>query len=225
MRVLVLPGMDGGAALSAAFRGRLAEHHDVVAVEYPGDEAWSYERVAAHVRALLGARPEAAGLIAESYSGPVAIRLAAEPPSSLRAVILVATFARSPMPWWVPVRALGPLVRRPPPPFAIRHLMLDADGGDPDAVGAAIAAVSPSVMARRMREVAAVDVRAELARTRVPILALRATRDRLVPASRFVARDAPAMDVRAIEGPHLLLHARPRACADAISSWLSEPAR
>ena len=91
-------------------------------------------------------------------------------------------------------------------------------------VRAVIDTPSPAVMAHRMRDVAAVDVRSELAGIRAPALALRASRDRLVPASRFVSRDTP-IETEVIDGPHLLLHARPQKCASVIEGWLSERGR
>jgi pimeloyl-ACP methyl ester carboxylesterase len=46
-----------------------------------------------------------------------------------------------------------------------------------------MAQVSPQAVHERLREIARVDVSAELARVRVPILYLQGSHDRLVPAS------------------------------------------
>ena len=46
-------------------------------------------------------------LLAESFSGPIAIRVAADPPPGLAGVILCGTFAKNPFPWLRPVRALA----------------------------------------------------------------------------------------------------------------------
>ena len=89
MRLVVLPGMDGGASLSARFRGLMSEAHEADGVEYPTHEKWGYERLTEHVRAVLSASAEPTVLLAESFSGPVAIRLAATPPRHLVGVVLV----------------------------------------------------------------------------------------------------------------------------------------
>ena len=38
-------------------------------------------------------------LLGESFSGPLAIRIAANPPAGLAGVILCGTFAKNPLPW------------------------------------------------------------------------------------------------------------------------------
>ena len=91
MRLVVLPGMDGGAELSATFRDAIPFETEGVA--YPPEELLGYDAL----EALLRSRLEGVGehvLVAESFSGPVAVRLAADPPPSLRGLVLVASFLR-----------------------------------------------------------------------------------------------------------------------------------
>lgn len=222
----MLPGMDGGASLSREFRSELEVDHEVVAVEYPPTEPWGYRRAEEHVRGVLEARGAVpTALVAESYSGPVAIRIGAAPPACLRRLVLVATFVTPPV-WSPVVRSLGPLLARlRPPAFAVRRLMVgpDAPRRLVDEVRAATALPSPATMRRRFRELASIDERARLASLEVPALLLRAARDRLVPARCAPSHHAPSLPLVEIDGPHLLLGARPAEAARAIREHLGAP--
>lgn len=82
-------------------------------------------------------------------------------------------------------------------------------------VAAAIAQVAPAVLRSRLRSVMAVDVRQALAATRVPLLYLRASEDRLVPAAAGESIARIRVDVRLVEipAPHCLLQAAPDQAA------------
>lgn len=87
----------------------------------------------------------------------------------------------------------------------------------------ALAAVSPEVLAHRARDLLRVDASEAFTALPVPLLYLRATRDRLVGArSRdHVLRHRPDANVVDIDGPHLLLQARPEACWRAVEAFLA----
>ncbi|MEO0326823.1 MAG: alpha/beta hydrolase [Myxococcota bacterium] len=218
MKVVLLPGMDGGAALLRPFRRALALPS--VVHGYSPTRPEPYEDLLADVRRRVVSTQEPVAVVAESFSGPLAIELAARPPPGLCAVVLVATFAESPRP-----RALGSLVgpwlfRRPPPAMVVRRLLLDeaADPAMVSAVQAAVGRCSPVVLASRLRAVLHVDVREALARAALPGLVLHGTRDRLVPRPP----KAPAHWERdAVEGPHLLLQARAEDAAQRIARFLA----
>ncbi len=89
VKVLILPGLDGTGALSGPFIEALAV--DSEAVSYP-DTLYSYDQIFDWVQDFL---PNAQFVVvAESFSGPVAVRLAHAGNPNLRAVVFVATFAR-----------------------------------------------------------------------------------------------------------------------------------
>jgi pimeloyl-ACP methyl ester carboxylesterase len=68
-----------------------------------------------------------------------------------------------------------------------------------------------------------IDARRELARITVPILYLRGTRDRLVPASasREVHGIARQTVITDIDAPHFLLQSKPVDAAQAIRRFVS----
>ncbi len=213
LRQILLPGMDGTGELFgpliAAAPGR-----DLVPIRREiGDPD-------AQVRAASGGEPFV--LVAESWSGPAAIRLAARGMPGLEALVLVATFVRPPVPApaWV-----APLADLPLPAFVARLALLGWDA-EPELVETlmrAIASVRPGLMRDRLREVLTVDVTAELAAVTVPTLYLGASRDRLVPASamRDVLRALPTASTAWIDTPHLLLQRRPVEALAAIDAFLA----
>jgi hypothetical protein len=92
------------------------------------------------------------------------------------------------------------------------------------AVKAAIARVSPPVLAGRVKEVFDVDCAAALRDCSAPVLYLAATGDALVGRSAAKAVHDVRRDVRVrrIEGPHLLLQREPLRAWREIERFLSD---
>jgi pimeloyl-ACP methyl ester carboxylesterase len=225
-KALLLPGIDGSGRLFAPLLA--AEPRGLVpeVVSYPPDRALGYGELAAMVRERLPRGPFA--LVAESFSGPVAVRLAAERPRGLCALVLAATFLHDPLaPLLRPVRALAGarLFGLGMPAAVVRHLMAgpDAPGAIVEEVQAAVAAVSPAVMAHRAAESFRVDVREEFARVEVPILWLAPLRDRLVrtTAAEEARAIRPDVELACLEAPHMILQRCPHASLARIEELLA----
>src|SRR5262245_7139152 len=105
--------MDGSGLLFDEFVSELG--YRSIIISYPTDEPLRYEELEQHVRRRLPT-DEPLILLAESFSGPLAIAIAASPPPQLKAIVLVCTFARLPVPFaflWVKPIGLLPLWRTP----------------------------------------------------------------------------------------------------------------
>jgi pimeloyl-[acyl-carrier protein] methyl ester esterase len=212
MELVLLPGMDGTARLFQPLRSALPSTLEVLPVAYPTDTPMGYA-------ALLETLPvpsEPFAVVAESFSGPLALMLAARKPPGMKALVLVSTFVSSPVPAWQKVAAsfLGErLFRGPPPKWAVRRYLLGggASQKDVEAVRAATASVRADVLAKRAREIFRVDASAELASCPVPVTYLRGTRDSIVGRSMMERMKAilPAMTCVELAGPHLLLQCKP----------------
>lgn len=219
MRAIVLPGVDGAADLRTEFAAALAPEFDATLLSYPGD-AGDYDALTAWVRERLPAGEDFV-LIAESFSGPIAIRLAATRPPGLVGVVLAVAFARVPRPGLAFLRALVRLLplRRPPMLPAMFLLMGRwSTRGWQQRLRSALAATEPGALHRRLLAAATVDVAALVADIECPVLYLQASRDRIVPAEcwrtiRDRSRNAVCIG---IDGPHMLLQARPQECAAAV---------
>jgi pimeloyl-ACP methyl ester carboxylesterase len=223
--IVLLPGMDGSGALFADFSSELAAR--TIVISYPPDVPLGYAELRGLVRASLPVG-EPFILLAESFSGPIAIALAAEQPPQLKAVVLVSTFARLPLgpfrsllaglgtmvPWWrAPVSVVGRAMLG-----RFRSVSSEAE------LERVLQQVSPEVWRARLRAVIAVDETSSLCRILVPVLYLRASKDRVVfpSASAVISERVPRMKVVEIEAPHFVLQARPRESAAAVSAFAHE---
>jgi pimeloyl-ACP methyl ester carboxylesterase len=139
------------------------------------------------VDAIPGTQPFV--LLAESFSTPLAVRLAATNPASLKGLVICAGFIRNPVRGWLRHTKIlhTSLFRVSPPRFVIEHFLIGAHAPRElrNEVRRALRSVSPAVAASRVQAVMACDVSAQLLRVRVPILYLQADNDRLVGKSSF----------------------------------------
>ncbi|MFA5258386.1 MAG: hypothetical protein WC360_09565, partial [Opitutales bacterium] len=74
--LILLPGLDGTGRLFSDFVAALGPEADVVVVSYPTDQCLSYHELVAFVRPFLP-RDRPYVILAESFSGPIGIALAA----------------------------------------------------------------------------------------------------------------------------------------------------
>lgn len=221
--LVLLPGLDGTGEQFAPLVAELPPTIAPLVVRYPTDRVLGYDELLPLALAHLP-RGGPFILLGESFSGPLSIRIAATSPDGLRALVLVATFHRRPVPRWLAM--LRPFVRdasftRPPPAFALRKLLLGADAQDELVASfrASVGSVRADVLATRARAALDVDVSAALAEVKVPITYFAASDDGLV--RREIPEElraiVPSLEVRAFDAPHLLLQRRPREAAAAIA--------
>ncbi len=209
-------------------------------IAYPSDHAWGYAPLIDHVLARLPPRGSFV-LLGESFSGPIAVALAARLSASaasnrLCGLVLCGSFVRNPQPWARPLAPLlQPLLRRLRPPPHLAQLALFGAHGTPDlrqALAQTLRGQAPAVLAARLRAVADVDVSASwqaLQDRPLPSLCLIAQHDRLVPerANRHMLGLRPDAQHLRLRGPHGLLQTEPEACAQAIDQFvrgLAQPA-
>lgn len=123
-------------------------------------------------------------LVGESFSGPLAIHIAAAAPPGLAAVVLVASFHRRPVsPGFAALARFARLLFSVPAPrLAIRWLLAGLDAPKPlvEELQSVNAAVRPAVLAARVRAALEVDASRDLAASRAPLLYLGGAQDRLL---------------------------------------------
>ncbi len=224
MKLLLLPGLDGTGELFTPFIKALDET-DCEVIRYPPDRAMSYADHEAYVHERLPS-DQPFVLLGESFSGPVAISIAARSPANLLGVILCCSFVSNPLPVFGPLgRLIGvaPAVKLPARLFAP---WLYGGHATPELRRAhvrAMSTVAASTLRARVAAVLAVDYRERLRRVAVPMLYLQARKDRLIPRSALqsIQRIRGDVQVSGVDGPHFLLQTRAQECAVNVRSFLA----
>ena len=226
-KLVVLPGLDGTATMHSAFSAAVgATFRGVSVLAYPTDQRLDYAALEARVRQSLPTSTPFV-LLGESFSGPIALAIAANPPPQLRAVVLSTTFAMSAIPWlssFASIARFAP-VRLAPMPLLVWLLLGPWRTRQWEAtLHNALQAVEPAVLRHRASLTLSVNVTALLPSIALPVLYLRATADRLLApdAHRPITSGIPKAYMVDIEGPHLLLQTAAGACADAITRFVAE---
>lgn len=222
--LVVLPGLDGTVALRSDFMDSVAAEFDsVTVVSYPTDQVLDYSELESFARAALPLdRPFV--LLGESFSGPIALSIAAEPPAGLLGLVLCASFARSPIPLLSPLASLTRFAPVRALPLPLLSWWLLGRWATPElesSLQRALLGVTPSVLRTRAKIALRADMTERLNAISVPTLYLRATEDRLLSRSageHIVSNISHARSVD-IAGPHLLLQAAPQACALPIRAF------
>jgi pimeloyl-ACP methyl ester carboxylesterase len=224
MKYLLLPGLDGTGKLFEPFVAQTPSGSSCDVVNYPVDRELSYAEYSELITSAF-IPDEPFIIVAESFSGPVAVLVGSTRPSALVGVVLVNTFVFraawrgfSYLPWSLLLRL--PLTR------LTVGLHLTGFNHAPRFVGSirsANAPVVPGVRASRLRSALNVDVRDQLAALDVPVMYLRGNDDRLVFSScvRRVVSARPTTTVVRIPGPHLLLQVAPQRSWQEVSSFVS----
>ena len=232
--IIFLPGIDG-TGISFEPLARVLPHDvKVKVIQYPTDRLLSFEETVQCAKEQIQTDQEDIIVLAESFSGPVAIALVGSGQLKAKCLILCATFAKSPRPVLFKILSCIPpecLVRFPFPRFLFTHLV---EGGKEAAdVFLAIwqrvkVLVPAKVLIHRLKVINHVDVRGLLPKLTIPCLYIQATSDRSVPGASLSDFTEAIADLRVkrIRGPHFILQAQPQACLTAIQNFvglLSQP--
>ena len=215
-----MPGLDGTGKLFAPIIPLLERHCDLVIVTYPDLDTFSD-----YVDCARNQLPEAPGysLVAESFSGPVALTLMAQRPDQIGPSVLAATYARSPLP------ALTRMANYIPEQMfsigALNEFCLDvyAANNEDDSETQPLPLnvmeqLDGSLLKHRISVLSRIDVSALLPDIDLPILYLRAVRDRIVSENdaQMIQKYLPDVERIDIDAPHLLLQTRAQQCAELI---------
>lgn len=227
-KLVLLPGMDGAGDLFAPFIAELGSGFETTVVRYPPDTIHSRHQLINLIQASVP-NPEPFVLLAESYSTPLAIECAAADLPNLKALILCAGFATSPLRGLRRffISLLSPLIFRIRiPAMAIRLLLVGANAPTTlvKEVSNVVSRVHPEVLTARIRDVLACDVRASAAHVRIPTLYIRAEQDRLVPLRclQEIQDLVRGLTVESIPAPHLLLQCEPRNSSCLVEAFLEQ---
>ena len=182
-RLVLLPGLDGTGKLFNRFIRASPRGTSCTPIELPARPLSYADLADAIVPDLPAGRLI---LVAESFSGPLAVALAER--VRVAAMIFCNSFVRASR-----SRAIGwiasPLVGRlPPPPYLVRRYMVGGNADDElvREVIDVVRSVPAGILASRIRAVLGADQRTAFAQNAEPALYLRGTEDGV---SRFPAFD------------------------------------
>ena len=222
---LLLPGLEGTGQLFSRFVAAADGTLELRTLAYPRDRFLGYDALEDLVaRELPTDRPFA--LLGESFSGPLALRLAEKAPPGLVALVLVTTFHRNPAaPLFRRLSVLAPVFfRMPLPPHVVRLLLAGSDAPD-DVVAevrSSVSTVEPRVMAARVQEALRVNATDALRACPAPILFLGGKDDRLLRSALPIEIRAlrPDAEIRMLDAPHLVLQRRPDEAMRIVTAFL-----
>ena len=224
--LLLLPGLDGTGNLFTNFVSALPPTLNARIIKYPADHFLSYTELLNELRESIPTEPFVA--LAESFSTPLVLKLAATRLPNLAGLIICAGFITNPVSGWL--LSMKPLVRPfvfrvSPPDLVLDYFLIGARAPRElrEAVRHTLRHVSPQVMVSRIRAVMDCDARDELARVSVPMLYLQAEHDRLVKKRSFeeIRKLKGDVTLASISGPHFLLQREAPKAADLVVQFVS----
>ena len=226
LHIVLMPGMDGTGDMFEPLACAIAMSNvecTIQIMRYPANVPLNYEELTEFAADRLPEAP--CMLIAESFSGPIAIALAARFPSRIKQLVLSASFVRNPLSW---LALMAPMIDYLPITHAPNWLMqqqLFNGAATPElnlALTRATDSIRPAVMRARLKAILNVDARANLKLLTQPVLYLQADADHLVPerCAQEVKESLASARICRLEGPHCLLQIAPVQAWQAIQGWL-----
>ncbi len=124
--IIFLPGLDGTGISFEPLAQVLPLDVNVKVIRYPRDGFLSFEETVRYAMDQIPPDTEDGIVLAESFSGPVAIALVGSGRLRAKCLILCSTFAKSPRPALMKVFSYLPLellIRFPFPRFLLSHMV------------------------------------------------------------------------------------------------------
>lgn len=223
LTIVLLPGLDGTGTLYQQLALQLAPDYELQVIAYPLDQLWGYSQLLDFIRPQLPHSPYL--LLAESFSGPLGILLAAEKPPYLEALVLCCTFGRNPLP---AIKGLTNAVDKLPWNELVhrwtalwlqgRYASLELSA----LLENALTMVPEKVIKYRAKQVLQVDVLPEFATLTIPLMYLQARQDRLIWAfnAKSLMLLQPDMQLVRLNAPHFLLQAIPEQAAEQLKQFI-----
>lgn len=221
--LVLLPGMDGTGELFAPLLKELPAWLETRVVRYPSRPMGYPELLAVVKSALPTDKPYC--LLAESFSGPLGIQIAAQAASHLKKLVLCCTFAKNPRPTLATLNPLLPFVPLSAMPLSLLGRMLMGGHFDPQLQSMlikAMAQVPSDALRARLRSVLEVDTTSCLPHISVPTLYVQAASDQVVPkqAGVLLLAHKPDVELVRLAGPHFLLQTNPSSAARMLEQFL-----
>lgn len=228
LQLVLMPGLDGTGRLFQPFVEQLPQNANFKIISYPSDKQLSYEELPDLVLEQVDSQKPFV-LVAESFSGPVAVKLASQNLDNLSAAVFCATFASPPGHLLLAMAKALPLTQiftMSVPEALIRKYLLSPSTPAPivSLLKEILSQVQPAVLAHRFKCITEVNVKGLLSQIKVPCCYIRAMSDKLIPAASMqpFVENISDLVVKEVESPHLVLQSKPAECLETISEFLDD---
>jgi len=226
--LVLLPGLDGTDVFFRPLVTMLPRSIRSLVVCYPQSGPNGYDYLLSIVRRAVAELPEFY-VLGSSFSGPLAVMLAATEPQKVRGIILSATFLRSPRQKLNRFKfaAVGPVIwavraTRRIPVWTLRSRQ------DPlrRAKAETWSRVSAHCLAARARAILDVDVRDTLRTCAQPVLCVVFDQDEAVPrrSADEILLHCPSTQLVTLPGDHLAMFADPGRLTHELVSFIQDGA-
>ncbi|MGC4017000.1 MAG: alpha/beta hydrolase [Luteolibacter sp.] len=221
--VVVFPGLDGTGHLSRDFAGGDWHGHPVTVLPIPKDGPQDYDSLTTVLASQLPEGPLV--LVGESFSGPIAMKIARLERGRVEALIVVGGFCASPAPAGLALVPLRPLFLLPPPAMFLKKYLVGSEASHEmvETLNSAIRSVPSSTLSARAEVILALRESDCPSFDSLPVLLVQAHHDELLAweSQSRLERHFPGAESVWIESPHLLLFTNPDACREAVVEFLS----
>ncbi len=223
IEIVLMPGIDGTGIFFEPLLNTLSPDICATVITYPRSTILSLD---GHARFVAGNFPaDDTIVVAESFSGLVALMLCHIRPPQLKGVVFSATFAeplyRTLIRTASSIPGMERLVKQLPA-FAINHFLFGPFANDSlkTLLARGLPEIDPLCLKQRARLVAAGYPFPEEAFD-LPCLYLQATRDLVVPqeAASWFADHFHQCEIARFDAPHCLLQTRPTECLAKIREF------
>lgn len=225
-RLILLPGMDGTGDCFAPFLDQLDSSIPRTVIPYDTQRPFDYAELEIQIRSQLPT-DEAFVILGESFSGPLAVSIAARPPANLIGAIFVCTFVRSPLPLFKGMQTIvAKLPLKLAPFFIIQHFVIGRYSSPSlkNMLAQAIAKVSNNVLQVRANAALNVDYSDLAKQIQLPCLSIVASEDLLMSkaTSEHLAQGIKEIEVAEIRAPHFVLQVAPQLTAQLVQNFLKK---
>ncbi len=223
--LVLLPGFDGTGRLFSPLRKQLSGSVNTLILSYPNDKVMTYYELCHYLKDELPNTPYV--ILGESFGGPLALMLSRHADENLKGIILCVSFVRNPQVLFS--KLIRPFlkpkhIQKVTPAWHIKTMLMNGVTDDKliRNIQAATRELTREVYFYRLREIADVDVTGILEKCKLPVLYLRARKDRLVHASsmKLVQKYGKKVTVEKFDAPHMLLQTKPKQTSQVIMSFL-----
>jgi pimeloyl-[acyl-carrier protein] methyl ester esterase len=217
--------MDGIGELFAPLIKALPKSVGTTIVSYPKDECLSWDELLQVVQQSIPDKTPIT-LVAESFSGPLAIMLASLKSHNVQDLVLCCSFASSPLPKWLRFLPVPGFLLAAIPGVFVRAFLSGPTSSSElvSAIQKCGKSVSPRVLASRVKMILNVNILEDLQMIQVPLLYLAGSQDRIISGRGWkqIHSRLPKSTLVTLDGPHLLLQRLPDAAACEIMKFTGD---